>query len=123
MKRNSRASKSRGWGSRKSSTAAQPRKKLTAEQIEELREKLHKAYGREPYDFQLEAIKAQIEGTDLLVHASTGAGKTTLAAGPHVWIPNGITLVATPLIQLAEEMVRPLCTIVHIYCVLNMCLG
>lgn len=89
MKRNSQKSKSRRWGSRKSTrTAAQQRAKLTPEQVEELREKLHQAYGREPYDFQLEAIKAQIEGTDLLVHASTGAGKTTLAAGPHVWIPN-----------------------------------
>lgn len=106
MKRNSKKSKFQGRCSRKSTTSAQQRKKLTSEQIEELRDKLHKAYGREPYDFQLEAIKAQIEGTDLLVHAATGAGKTTLAAGPHVWIPNGITLITTPLIQLAEEMVH-----------------
>lgn len=105
MKRNGRKPKSPQWGSRKSVTAAQQRKQLTPEQIEELRHKLCIAFKREPYDFQLEAIKAQIEGTDLLVHASTGAGKTTLAAGPHVWMPNSITLVATPLIQLAEEMV------------------
>ena len=52
------------------------------------------------------SIKAQIEGTDMVVHASTGAGKTTIAAGPHTWIKDGVTLISTPLIQLAEEMVR-----------------
>lgn len=105
MKRKIHKSKLKRLSSRKAVTAAQQRKKLTPEQIEELREKLRSAYKREPYDFQVEAIRAQIEGTDLLVHASTGAGKTTIAAGPHVWIPDGVTLIATPLIQLAEEMV------------------
>ncbi|KAI0083575.1 P-loop containing nucleoside triphosphate hydrolase protein [Irpex rosettiformis] len=82
------------------------RKKLSAEQTKDLEQKLHTAYGRKPYSFQVEAIKAQLEGTDILVHASTGAGKTTIAAGPHTWIPNGVTLITTPLIQLAEEMVE-----------------
>lgn len=93
--------KSSSWGSRNQAGSAR-----TPEETEDLKDRLRKAYGREPYDFQLEAIKAQIEGTDMVVHASTGAGKTTIAAGPHTWIKDGVTLIATPLIQLAEEMVR-----------------
>ncbi|KAI0091120.1 P-loop containing nucleoside triphosphate hydrolase protein [Irpex rosettiformis] len=90
----------------KHATAGYQHKKLSAEQIKDLEEKLRTAYGREPYNFQVEAIKAQLEGIDILVHASTGAGKTTIAAGPHTWVSNGVTLIATPLIQLAEEMVE-----------------
>ena len=111
MKNKSQKSKYRTerWGPRlrKQGSAERARKGLTPEQVQELRAQLCTAYGREPHDFQLEGIKAQIEGRDVLVQASTGAGKTTIAAGPHVWIKDGVTLIATPLIQLAEEMVRP----------------
>lgn len=95
------------WGlyNTASSGTSKPRVALTAEENAQLHQKLRNAYSREPHDFQFEGIKAQIEGVDMLVHASTGAGKTTIAAGPHLWIPNGVTLVATPLITLAEEMV------------------
>ncbi|KAI0814764.1 P-loop containing nucleoside triphosphate hydrolase protein [Irpex lacteus] len=108
MKRNTHKPNARHyqWGSRKQAATERRRKELTPEQVEELRERLRKAYKREPHEFQLEGIRAQIEGRDMLVHASTGAGKTAIAAGPHSWMSNAITLVATPLIQLAEEMVE-----------------
>ena len=86
-------------------TVVRQRVELSNAQVADLRERLQKTYQRIPYDFQLEAIRSQIEGNDILVHAATGAGKTTIAAGPHTWIPDGVTLIATPLIQLGEEMV------------------
>ena len=71
------------WGRQTSAHAERTRKALTPEQIQELRTKLSATYGREPHEFQLEGIRAQLEGRDVLVQASTGAGKTTVAAGPQ----------------------------------------
>lgn len=61
----------------------------------------------DPKDFQLAAVKAQIEGVDMIVQAPTGSGKTALAAGPHLWPGNEkkFTLMVCPLLSLEEEMV------------------
>lgn len=57
--------------------------------------------------FQMAGIRAQLEGTDTIIQAPTGSGKTLIAAGPHS-SPRSkgmITLMSVPLIQLAEDMV------------------
>lgn len=61
-----------------------------------------------PREFQLEAIKAQLLRKDVLVHAGTGSGKTTIAAGPHALVDQSkgmVTLMVSPLLALQEEQV------------------
>ena len=61
-----------------------------------------------PREFQLEAIKAQLLRKDVLVHAGTGSGKTTIAAGPHALIDKSkgmVTFMVSPLLALQEEQV------------------
>ncbi|KAH9896143.1 uncharacterized protein BXZ73DRAFT_34268, partial [Epithele typhae] len=69
----------------------------------------------DPKDFQLKAVVAQLEGVDMIVQAPTGAGKTALAAGPHVWpaFAKKVTLMVSPLMALEEEMVCciPVCPV------------
>lgn len=56
--------------------------------------------------FQLIGVKAQLEGVDSVIQAPTGAGKTAIVAGPHLWKSNVITVMIVPLLQLEDEMVR-----------------
>ncbi|KAJ6601569.1 hypothetical protein B0H10DRAFT_2318631 [Mycena sp. CBHHK59/15] len=58
-------------------------------------------------EFQLECMEAQKLGKDVILHASTGSGKTGIAAGPHL-LPSSqgkVTLVVSPLLSLHEEQV------------------
>ncbi len=88
--------------------SARPR--LTEEQLQFLANKMQERFkwDAKPKDFQLEAVKSQIEGVDMIVQAPTGSGKTALAAGPHLWPGNEgkFTLMVCPLLSLEEEMVR-----------------
>ncbi|KIM45740.1 hypothetical protein M413DRAFT_430484 [Hebeloma cylindrosporum] len=57
--------------------------------------------------FQLVAIAAQVRGTDVLLQAATGSGKTGIAAAPHL-LPSSkgkVTLFVSPLLALQEEQV------------------
>ncbi|KZT69352.1 P-loop containing nucleoside triphosphate hydrolase protein, partial [Daedalea quercina L-15889] len=66
------------------------------------------AYGWKPRPFQVAGIQAQIEGVDTIVQAPTGAGKTAVVAGAHLW-PHGatkVTIMVSPLLSLEDEMVR-----------------
>ncbi|KAJ7082951.1 P-loop containing nucleoside triphosphate hydrolase protein, partial [Mycena belliarum] len=57
--------------------------------------------------FQLQCMEAQKLGQDVLLHAATGAGKTGIAAGPHL-LPSSqgkVTLMVSPLLSLHEEQV------------------
>ncbi|KAI0363847.1 P-loop containing nucleoside triphosphate hydrolase protein [Pilatotrama ljubarskyi] len=87
-----------------------PRPRLTAEDVQSLAAKMREEFKWEsdPRDFQLEGVRAQIEGQDIIIQAPTGAGKTALAAGPHVWPGNErkFTLMVCPLLSLEEEMVH-----------------
>lgn len=80
---------------------------LTPEDEETLKAKIQKSYGYDPRAFQYEGIKAQLEGTDTVIQASTGAGKTMIAAGPHLHpsAAGKITIMVEPLIALQTEMV------------------
>jgi superfamily II DNA helicase RecQ len=56
---------------------------------------------------QLECMGAQALGRDTILHAATGAGKTGIAAGPHL-LPSSkgkVTLMISPLLSLHEEQV------------------
>lgn len=58
-------------------------------------------------DFQLEAIIAQLQGRDVVIHAATGSGKTGIAAAPHL-IPSckgKVTIVISPILVLQDEQV------------------
>lgn len=61
----------------------------------------------EPREFQMQAIKAQLCGQDVLVRAGTGSGKTAIAAGPHAHASSEgmTTLFVSPLIALQREQV------------------
>jgi ATP-dependent helicase YprA (DUF1998 family) len=60
-----------------------------------------------PRKFQVDAIEAQLLRRDVLVHAGTGSGKTTIAAGPHAHekAEGMVTFMVSPLIVLQEEQV------------------
>ncbi|KAH9901535.1 P-loop containing nucleoside triphosphate hydrolase protein [Cubamyces lactineus] len=85
------------------------RSKLTEEQIQWLSNEMRTRFkwSEEPRFFQLEGVKAQLEGTDIIIQAPTGAGKTALAAGPHLWpgCKGKVTIMVCPLLALQEEMV------------------
>ena len=75
---------------------------------EKIREKFR--WKHAPREFQLEAIKGQLLRKDVLVHAGTGSGKTTIAAGPHALIDKSkgmVTFLVSPLLALQEEQVSP----------------
>ncbi|KAI0072890.1 P-loop containing nucleoside triphosphate hydrolase protein [Panus rudis PR-1116 ss-1] len=101
----------RKWGpsARSSQPTSTKRPKLTDEDVSKLGHALKNTCGWEtdPRPFQLTGIKAQIEGTDTIIQASTGAGKTAIAAGPHFHESSRgkCTIMVEPLIQLQEEMV------------------
>ena len=60
-----------------------------------------------PRPFQCRAVKAQLQKRDVLVHAATGMGKTTIVAGPHAHsVTKGrTTFLISPLIALQDEQV------------------
>lgn len=62
----------------------------------------------DPHNFQIDGVRAQIEGVDAIIQAPTGAGKTAIAAGPHLWPGNEgkTTIMVSPLLALQNEMVR-----------------
>ncbi|KAH9886956.1 P-loop containing nucleoside triphosphate hydrolase protein [Cubamyces lactineus] len=62
----------------------------------------------EPRFFQLEGVRAQLEGVDMIIQAPTGAGKTAVAAGPHVWASSRgkTSIMVCPLLALEDEMVE-----------------
>jgi superfamily II DNA helicase RecQ len=57
--------------------------------------------------FQMECMRAQALQQDVLLHATTGSGKTGIAAGPHL-LPSSkgkVTLFVSPLLSLHDEHV------------------
>lgn len=61
----------------------------------------------------MEAIRAQLQHQDVIVHAGTGLGKTAIAAGPHVHTRSKgkVTIMVSPLIALHDKMVSDFITI------------
>lgn len=86
------------------------RPKLNEEELQKLSDLMRERFkwDAEPRFFQLEGVRAQIEGVDMIIQAPTGSGKTAVAAGPHVWPTSKgkVTIMVCPLLALEEEMVR-----------------
>lgn len=80
---------------------------LQLQDLTDFDKELAKKYKRTPHAFQQEAIQAQLLRKDTVVHAGTGAGKTTIAAGPHAHgkVKVMVTFMVSPLIALQEEQV------------------
>ncbi|KAF8610606.1 P-loop containing nucleoside triphosphate hydrolase protein [Ceratobasidium sp. AG-I] len=58
--------------------------------------------------FQIEGTRAQLLGKNAIIHASTGKGKTAIAAGPHTiaGMCGRVTLFVAPLLALHTEMTK-----------------
>ncbi|KAH9939562.1 P-loop containing nucleoside triphosphate hydrolase protein [Amylocystis lapponica] len=84
--------------------------KLTDEDMKNLSSRMREVYhwNTAPRDFQLDGVRAQLEGVDAIIQAPTGAGKTAIAAGPHLWPGNEgkTTIMVSPLLSLEDEMVH-----------------
>ncbi|KAH7917338.1 P-loop containing nucleoside triphosphate hydrolase protein [Leucogyrophana mollusca] len=78
------------------------RQTLNDEELQGLGDKLKEQ------EFQMRAILAQLQRKDVLVHAGTGAGKTAIAAGPHVHPSSKgkVTIMVSPLLALHDEQVE-----------------
>lgn len=85
------------------------RPKMTDTDLRELARAMRERYrwSTDPKDFQLAGVRAQLEGVDMVIQAPTGAGKTAIAAGPHLWPTSAgkTTIMVSPLLSLEEEMV------------------
>jgi superfamily II RNA helicase len=83
---------------------------LRPKDLEGLNNKIRENFNwaHSPREFQLEAIKAQLLHKYVLVHAGTGSGKTTIAAGPHARVDKSkgmVTFMVSPLLAFQEEQV------------------
>ncbi|THU92046.1 P-loop containing nucleoside triphosphate hydrolase protein, partial [Dendrothele bispora CBS 962.96] len=82
---------------------------IKPEGLENLAEQLCKHLGWSFLrSFQIDAIKKVLQLKDVMVHAGTGYGKTTIVAGPllHPSSKEKITLLVSPLIALQNEQVK-----------------
>ncbi|KAF4622101.1 hypothetical protein D9613_009530 [Agrocybe pediades] len=84
---------------------------LELKDLEDIEPKMREKFNwnHSPREFQVDAIKAQLLRKDVLVHAGTGSGKTTIAAGPHALtdpLKRMVTFVVSPLIALQEEQAK-----------------
>ncbi|KAJ7031504.1 P-loop containing nucleoside triphosphate hydrolase protein [Mycena alexandri] len=91
--------------------------KITPEQLNAIKQELkllpglikthYSKWNNGAQEFQIQCMEAQKLGQDVILHAATGAGKTGIAAGPHL-LPSSagkVTLVVSPLLSLHEEQV------------------
>lgn len=85
------------------------RQPLTPAEVDTLAQLMRERFrwDDDPRFFQLQGVKAQLEGVDTIIQAPTGAGKTAIAAGPHVWPSSAgkTTIMVCPLLALEVEMV------------------
>ncbi|KAJ7768939.1 P-loop containing nucleoside triphosphate hydrolase protein [Mycena metata] len=90
--------------------AANARKPLTKAELVGLADLMRTKF-ESPHrarQYQMDGIEAQLQMRDVLVHAGTGMGKTTIAAGPHAHPMSAgkVTLMISPLIALHDEQVE-----------------
>ena len=88
-------------------TSVPPRRPLTSEELQGLREIIKEKVNWTPDSFQMEAIEAQLKLLDVLCHAGTGLGKTAIVAGPHMHPSSKgkVMLMVSPLIVLHYKQV------------------
>ncbi|TFK17586.1 P-loop containing nucleoside triphosphate hydrolase protein [Coprinopsis marcescibilis] len=81
---------------------------LQLQDFDKLAATIKKKANFELKEFQLEGIRGQLTGNDVLVNAGTATGKTVIAAGPH-FHPNSkgkLTIMVSPLLALQNEQVK-----------------
>ncbi len=92
------------------SVSSKNKVKLSDTDVIDLANLMKTAYGwtNSPHSFQLAGVKAQLEKTNMIIQAPTGAGKTAIAAGPHLWPSSKgkMTIMVSPHMALEDEMVR-----------------
>lgn len=97
--------------SRKAKAPEQPsaQKGISLNSLKDLAQKIKQKFKwkHTPRDFQMDAVRAQLQRKDVLIHAGTGAGKTFIAAGPHAHeaCEGKVTFMISPLTALQEEQV------------------
>ncbi|KAH9915831.1 P-loop containing nucleoside triphosphate hydrolase protein, partial [Fomitopsis serialis] len=98
----------RKWAIRKDTPTNRGPRKLTDEDVSNLSRLMEEKYGWTPQSFQLAGIQAQLEGVDMALQAPTGAGKTAIVAGAHLWPHEQpkVTIMVSPLLSLEDEMVK-----------------
>uniref|UniRef100_A0A0W0GC50 DEAD/DEAH-box helicase domain-containing protein n=1 Tax=Moniliophthora roreri TaxID=221103 RepID=A0A0W0GC50_MONRR len=83
------------------------RTSLSSEDINNLINKIQETYWwtNTPQPHQVKEILAQLNGRDAVIVAGMGAGKTAIAAGPHVHprSKGRVTIMVSPLIALQTE--------------------
>lgn len=93
-------------------------KGLTLDDLKNIGQKIKERFkwNHSPRQFQLEAVEAQLQRKDVLIHAGTGSGKTFVAAGPHAHekTEGMVTFMVSPLIVLQEEQVREYVSIMRL---------
>ena len=62
-------------------------------------------FDEEPYDWQVEAIRAILAGRDIIVSAATGSGKSRVFQVPALTLDGAIVLVIAPLKSLLHNQV------------------
>ncbi|KAH9842930.1 P-loop containing nucleoside triphosphate hydrolase protein [Rhodofomes roseus] len=84
------------------------REPLSQEDVSTLSKLVQDNYGWAPQSFQLTGIQSQLEGVDAMIQAPTGAGKTAIVAGAHLWPHDEpkVTIMVSPLLSLEDEMVK-----------------
>ncbi|OCH94913.1 hypothetical protein OBBRIDRAFT_800947 [Obba rivulosa] len=83
---------------------------LSEDDLKSLSELMRSTYKRDsdPLPFQLAGVRCQLKGKDAIIQALMGAGKTAIAAGPHLWPgnENKVMVMVSPLMALEDEMVE-----------------
>jgi len=99
-----------------------PSYRMTQEEVTKLPGLLQEQFhGKEPRSFQIELVRCQQEHRDALCQATTGMGKTAVAAGPYALPGNEgkVMLMISPLIRLQNEMVCEYLYVLHVSLILK----
>lgn len=61
---------------------------LTDAQVDFIKTEMRARYNwdSDPRPFQVDGVKAQLEGHDAIIQAPAGSGKTAIVAGPYIFV-------------------------------------
>ncbi|TFY52110.1 hypothetical protein EVJ58_g10196 [Rhodofomes roseus] len=103
-----KAIKQRRLALRKTKPSLRERTQLSEDDVGKLTKLMAERFKWEPRPFQVAGVQAQLEGVDIMIQAPTGAGKTAIVAGAHLWPSDKpkVTIMVSPLLSLEDEMVK-----------------
>jgi superfamily II DNA helicase RecQ len=70
-----------------------------------VRDVTSRVFDEEPYDWQIEAIRAILGGRDVIVSAATGSGKSRVFQVPALAVEGAVVLVVAPVKGLLRDQV------------------